>query len=1605
MTEVFDALERMGGDVGGTTAVLGILLRVTVLLAVTVLVSLGLRRSSASLRHMVWTLSLVGAMLIPPLSWALPAWQWAILPERQESPPRATETAKDAPAEAPLPSTYSTSSDATAGGPFERPAMPPPGRRPVAAAPATAIANPARNESSAARLASGSTWSCPAIFAAVWVLGICWGTLCLGVGMIGAWNVARRAKLAVDPRWHELLEELRRRCDVGCHVEVRDCPQVSVPMTWGLWRPVILVPAGSAAWSEATRRSVLLHELGHIRRGDCIVHLLGRLACVVYWFHPLVWLAARQLRKTSEQAADDMVLSSNIARCDYAEHLVAIAAQVRSLRLSSYVALPMASTSDLEGRVLAILDPGRNHRSLKRKAYYGVLILAAAVLVSCASLRLGHAQNTHPEEQAGVTKSLDRDDAATPSDPDTAVANEKQPAEQSNEPAEATIDVLVVTPDGHPVVDAEVLALNKVVAFERHMYRTGKNGRVSIAREKPVLNNVFSLVARHGETFGWRGSQRGPSIAEEAVKQPIKITLYPRSQTIEGTCVDAKGQPLAGVRVCVAGLTNPANGGLLVYGLQDDVLGATVSDTEGHYSTKLPEFELCRIVAEHPGFVVVEHSFGTSSKPGILVLSEPAGTIRGRVVDAASGAAIQGAVIGAQSLIPHTGGRGFRLTVSDEDGEYALGSIAPGFWNVLFMQLPGKPTWSAVATNSLEVKAGDTATADFHVIPGRRLSGEVIDAETGAPLAGVSVGYYGSARPRSGAACVMVKTDSQGQFEFHVPPGESYVYVAETFDGNPKSRMMIVEPDRDPSPLVFKGALKKSRGLDGARAKPAAVRVEDSVAVTEEEERITSGADSAYTLRGTLRTPEGKPVPSATIQLWSPGRSHVGEARYQETQRFLAHGGDFRQFLGIRFFDKQGRRQLELEDQYYQNKAGKPRYLVIDAPGYARPQPIEFTFAKQIKPITVVLERPTLVSVRGCVLDDRGQPVADANVSVSLSTVGDAVEEPWGPEYLTDNEGRFEVKHVHVGNRFAVRIEKDRCLPATSPWTVVKNADPIDLGDLRLKPAEQSQASRKAPPAATAASPPAEPAKAIAGTGATVPISEETTPAQIHKEHPPAAVFNGITTDAPKLTAEKNRLAIEVTILGVDAKPIDQYSTVTVWEEVDAASQVGARDYTWADPRDGTAWRRVSGSHPKKDYFLTQNTLQPGMYRVTAFVGSHEKKMIGMAVSGRIRLDGSQETTPVTISVEEGPAVTFTVVDVKTGNPVDYPQPGIHLTRSDGLDVERDPLNENVFPDDTGKYHIEHLAPGTYQLDVSTRASSYGYPVYRTRQPIRINVSAGERNDFVVKVSAQPIDEAEARKRWPWAVDGVVMDGDGRPLEGVEIRAACGWGTIGNTMPVVTDTRGQYLLRFGPGLIIMNQRTGRWGASVQAAIISVRKRGYAEKNLGRQGDLLMADEMPEEASRWDRKKIVLPDKPYRVDFVMVPAAMIQGRLLNEKGEPLANKEIILDGDELPPGSSILQAATTDADGGFLFDRVPSGFAWWLELGSAKDFALPRIRPIRLRECETREVVLRITSHEGSGKMLRIGSINDSQRHDARNVVGDGAPPHSSTGRAPGDTNH
>jgi bla regulator protein blaR1 len=150
-----------------------------------------------------------------------------------------------------------------------------------------------------------------------------------------------------------LVRNLSREAGPSRHVELLVHDDLAVPFTYGLMRPAIMMPADAQDWTDAEVRRALVHELEHVRRRDWPVHVMARLVCALYWFHPLVWIAWRRFCLESERACDDAVVRSaeGIA---YAEQLVALARMV-SKRGSAPV-LSMANRGDLKTRVAAVLD-------------------------------------------------------------------------------------------------------------------------------------------------------------------------------------------------------------------------------------------------------------------------------------------------------------------------------------------------------------------------------------------------------------------------------------------------------------------------------------------------------------------------------------------------------------------------------------------------------------------------------------------------------------------------------------------------------------------------------------------------------------------------------------------------------------------------------------------------------------------------------------------------------------------------------------------------------------------------------------------------------------------------------------------------------------------------------------------------------------------------------------------------------------------------------------------------------------------------------------------------------------------------------------------------
>ncbi len=158
-----------------------------------------------------------------------------------------------------------------------------------------------------------------------------------------------------------------------------------MPLTWGVFRPVVLIPEESGGWSEATRRLVLLHELAHVSRLDVAWLMVGRVAAAIFWFHPLAWHALRLLRDDCERACDDCVVASGERPTEYARQLLDLARSLRMPRLA--VAVPMARTNPLEGRMMAMFDANRSHGSLGRKSAGLLGTIATVIVLGIAAVR------------------------------------------------------------------------------------------------------------------------------------------------------------------------------------------------------------------------------------------------------------------------------------------------------------------------------------------------------------------------------------------------------------------------------------------------------------------------------------------------------------------------------------------------------------------------------------------------------------------------------------------------------------------------------------------------------------------------------------------------------------------------------------------------------------------------------------------------------------------------------------------------------------------------------------------------------------------------------------------------------------------------------------------------------------------------------------------------------------------------------------------------------------------------------------------------------------------------------------------------------------------
>ncbi len=523
-----------------------------VILCIAAIACLLLRGVTSALRHLCWTLALAAVLLVPLLGIVTPRLDVGILPAWEfssETAQLSSDAAARPGADAPNPDEPSADAESI----DERAAGAAAWNAPTSDASGSADGVGGRTVTDGTSVPSVSSHKAPIPgtrttlvpgTAASWARGmlVMWlfGAVVLLIrflaGLVRAERLIRSASAVTEPEWMDLMAEIGDRLDLRRSIRLLRSNDARVPLTWGIRRPAVLIPSTSEAWSAEKRRCVLAHEMAHIRRFDCFTQSIASLACIVHWFNPLAWHAAHHMRLEREKACDAAVPEAARAPASaYAGHLLDIARGIDARFRTPSAVVTMASRSQLEGRVLSILEGG-GQPGLRLAPAATVTASATLLLVAITAMNPispSHARDAEPMRPAqsgdvDVDVSLDAQErvradvtarlrmeaasdrepapaAGLDSDPDPAAVSAATPAPATSPPPGDVVKrSFTVSPNGRLDVDTDMGSI-RVRTWDRNVVD------VEVRRDSRGSGNVldFELAFnQNGNTVEVNG--RGP---------------------------------------------------------------------------------------------------------------------------------------------------------------------------------------------------------------------------------------------------------------------------------------------------------------------------------------------------------------------------------------------------------------------------------------------------------------------------------------------------------------------------------------------------------------------------------------------------------------------------------------------------------------------------------------------------------------------------------------------------------------------------------------------------------------------------------------------------------------------------------------------------------------------------------------------------------------------------------------------------------------------------------------------------------------------------------------------------------------------------------------
>jgi BlaR1 peptidase M56/Surface antigen variable number repeat len=177
----------------------------------------------------------------------------------------------------------------------------------------------------------------------------------------------------------------------------------AVPLTVGLFHPVVILPENWRVWPQERLDAIWTHEREHARRHDSLIQCLALLNRALFWFHPAAWWLERTLSALAEDACDDVVLAQGHNPREYAECLLDLARLVTRAGGRLYVAGMGMPGSFLPQRIRQIMEGQSSPRlSSARMACVAVVCAMTCTAFAAATLEHSNGGRTSPEDAANL---------------------------------------------------------------------------------------------------------------------------------------------------------------------------------------------------------------------------------------------------------------------------------------------------------------------------------------------------------------------------------------------------------------------------------------------------------------------------------------------------------------------------------------------------------------------------------------------------------------------------------------------------------------------------------------------------------------------------------------------------------------------------------------------------------------------------------------------------------------------------------------------------------------------------------------------------------------------------------------------------------------------------------------------------------------------------------------------------------------------------------------------------------------------------------------------------------------------------------------------------